>query len=791
MKYIAITERTAHWIVGHQELLDGLAAEFASFQDVPRLSQGVLTFGALRIAMARTSPIVAIWNTDYLESTGAENWGFIRVASPYGLLATDTPPSSVVFQRAVRVISLRMQKLLLPEGWIHRTTGDGLHTCVAGGDGASRQASIAYGDGDVTIDGIRRSAVLVVGPWSGESKRPTDDNRGLIDFLRAEYGVLQTMMRDADATITSTVKRPILESSLLKHLRSRFAPGLASSSPAGEVVPHVPVLSSALDGERIAAGAELSYSQWTATDSPLTGEQRAILESGILLHQPLRILGPAGSGKSLLMQLLAMRMLDSARSGGKSCRVLYIAHNSAMMNTVWNRFITLGAEDYLDSRDGELQLHVKTLFDFSRTEIGSDDIPVIDPDAQETKQFQLMIASDSLASVLNQRTSDLPSCPLLLQANADPSLRRILSYLITNEIGTAIKAHGLTENKRQYVGSERALSRLHGALNSIERDIIFDVFRRYHTQIAETEGLLDSDDLALTLLGQMRTPLWGLQRKHRGYDYVFVDETQLFNENERRLFPLMTKKDHGNLPIALALDEAQELRGSVSSRFGVLGIESIANQQLRTVYRCTEAILKLAFDLIQRTTDLFDQVNFPDFTQDAVSVVPGDHKFAKHPMITTGGTLDGGIGRFVHKHVTRLRKQLRQIGVVVHADRYWEEVVKELQASGLPVQVLCSRGERIDASRPVVAVVRPEFVGGQEFDAVLAVGLENGLVPQRVEGHAGLASTMEQQALREMYLSFTRARYQLLVVNSVMSTPSVLLKPALGSGLLIPMSGAE
>jgi hypothetical protein len=69
---------------------------------------------------------------------------------------------------------------------------------------------------------------------------------------------------------------------------------------------------------------------------------------------------------------------------------------------------------------------------------------------------------------------------------------------------------------------------------------------------------------------------------------------------------------------------------------------------------------------------------------------------------------------------------------------------------------------------------------------VLAVGLEQGVVPPRVVGNDPLAAAVEQQALREMYLSFTRARFRLSIVNSAGSSPNAVLKEAERAGLLVP-----
>jgi hypothetical protein len=216
----------------------------------------------------------------------------------------------------------------------------------------------------------------------------------------------------------------------------------------------------------------------------------------------------------------------------------------------------------------------------------------------------------NLAKVLS---SSQQHSPLLDTIRSSDTLLDTFSTLLVTEIGAAIKGHGFERHRKRYVESERPLSHLHSALNPTERAVVFSIFEGYHDCVFRREQLLDSDDVALSLLGPLRVPLWQMQRKDQGVDYLFVDETQLFNENERRIFSLITKGITDYVPIAIALDEAQQLSGAFPAGFGALGIDSIAQESLHTMHRCTPAILQLAFMVIQRSTDLFGP-EFPDFT---------------------------------------------------------------------------------------------------------------------------------------------------------------------------------
>ena len=144
------------------------------------------------------------------------------------------------------------------------------------------------------------------------------------------------------------------------------------------------------------------------------------------------------------------------------------------------------------------------------------------------------------------------------------------------------------------------------------------------------------------------------------------------------------------------------------------------------------------------------------------------------------------IGKFVLKRVRELRKgNIRQIAVICHAEQYWSVLESELSVAGLPFQVIRERGEKLRHDQPLVLLVRPAQVGGQEFDAVVIVGLELGLVPPRVVDNEALSIAIEQQTLREIYLSVTRARYRVTFAMAYGAAPNLTLEQARQSGLIV------
>jgi hypothetical protein len=780
MKYLAIPNSTTNWLNKHNDIRAAFAHDICEIFNDKSISKSVLITGPIRATVSPLEILIA-WNTEYLNSSGSDDWGLIRLSEPHGLHASNSNQQENILTRELCVIGLRSEDLILPEPYIHRSHNNNFHTCVAGGRDDLRKLSIGYFEGSVEIGNTSRKVIYCIGPIP-QSRNLDQAMNIIVNQLKNECPLLKTLVSEIESTIDKSNNYPVIDKNYFSTLRDHTS--TSPTEPHDTIIDQSP-LPSEIPLQTQYYADILTYDQWISDNSPLSLEQRNILNQSQINTHPLRITGAAGSGKTLLMQLLAIKTLKHNEQSDKSCKVLYIVHNSAMEEMVWKRFDVLKADNYLTQLSKQ-HITITTLADYSRNMLKTSDIdiPVIDKDAGQTKEFQHLIANESLSNALKNSSITKDKTPLLFQITENTNLFEIFSELLVFEIGIAIKGHGLTHDSKRYIESEKPLSRLHKQLTRDERTVIFDAFTRYHNQVFEEMGVLDSDDLAITLISHLRTPLWDMRRKSDGVDYLFVDETHLFNENERRIFSLITKPPKPNLPIALALDQAQDIQGTTISGFGKLGIEEIKDEQLTKVPRCTPSILKLAFHFLQQTTDLFSP-DFPDFTNNTESITSENHPAASPPQIRRGGT-GKQLGNYVIKQIQNLRSgTIRKIGVVVYGTLYWDDIRKTLQQSRENFTVLTRRGDFVPENTPIVVLSKPDVIGGQEFDAVIVVGLESGTVPPSVYGADSLAATLEQQSLRSLYLTFTRAKYRLIIINSVMSSISPLLIPAVNAGLLL------
>ncbi len=784
VEYIALSGPFCEWLSNKTQSLDSLASAILKVCDSEILRKSVHVFDTLRAASSGDGRYLVIWNTDYYDATGGQSWAFISMDLDSGITRLPDIQADVL-HRALKVAILRLGRLVLPHHYRLRLPAPNVKTCTAGGPDTVSHYSLAFWEGDCQVDNTKRFAMVIVGPDDGPSSNVVSSSQSkIVSYAIKRQNLLPEMIRATEKAIVTAGSRASCELEAFREFAETSLVGknsaISSASPI-EVAPPLPEIGNSARYET----SIFTFEQWMEPNSPLADEQKQILKSNVFSRQPIRITGPAGSGKTLLMQLLCIGRLKTAAQEGKICKCLYICHNTSMKKSLGERFEVLGAESFM--MGGKQSLEIDTLSDYCIRTLNLQGQDVVDSDAAETKALQYQIIEDALHQRLPEISVRPENAPLLHLLKTSPGLQRIFIELVVNEVGVAIKAHSLERDRKRYVSSEIPFSRLHQHITPDERMFVFDLFEDYYNQVTEDQGMLDSDDLAISLLSKLRTPIWNIRRKTDGVDFLFVDEVQLFNENERRLFAYLPKPmtDRQHLPIALALDEAQELKGAVSSGFGLLGIEQIANEHLRNVYRCTPSILKLAFFVIQHTTDLFG-VDFPDFTASARSLVSDSHPLAKPPVLRKGGTAGkGGLGNYIAKRAASLRaSNLRSVCVVVHADKYWDDAEAALlRVTGKSPYVLKRRGDIFGVDRPGIVMARAEHVGGQEFDAVISVGLEEGVVPPRISQES-FAESLRQRALREMYLVFTRARYRLEIIISVNATVTNILEPACKTGLL-------
>ncbi|MDE2483337.1 MAG: UvrD-helicase domain-containing protein [bacterium] len=762
VQYLCINRQTAQWLLESKALRDIVASALVSHFDEMSAS-APFSIGPLRVRLSNDDTLLAIWNVDYATVSGDDAIGFIRIMDPYSLFHADVEVFPATFERMLMIINQRFLNRLFPTTFYFRRLESGGSKVAAPKRSSGELQNIGFYERVVQIGHSSVRSMLIVGPaydWDKVAKEAVSREHELDELVKR-------------AQLIEHAKTPFKKASDV--LRTLFSP-LADQTGRGMPVALPFTQRTRGDGissEDVYRTLRWTYEEWISPDSPLADEQRHLIDSDVVTNNPLRVVGPAGSGKSLLMQLLAIKLLKESTAN----RIIFLTHNQAMRAAALDRFLVLGARNFMDYG----KLAVRTLSDFM-TELTS--IPIhntldFDPEKAAATKDDLLLTA--INSALDDVAIDLPDMKTIRSLIERDSSKRVLLELIKNDISTAIKARGLAGERDAYVTSEFALGQFHGILSQEERNFIFTVFAYYQLDLAKYD-VLDNDDIALTMLGRLRSPLWqNLQRRSLGFDFVFVDEAQLFNDNECQIFSLLTTGARNFTPVVLALDAAQDLYAASKSGLGSLGIKGIQRGVLSSTHRMPPAVARLAYFVISKTTELFSE-DFPDFTSGFDA--PGEQAIEAISLLKEERPR---LARSANKLIRECRSRgFRQFAIVCHAQNEYDRIGRELRdlMKDLDFMVVESRGQRPKSDHAFIIYCRPELVGGQEFDCVICIGLEENILPIKVPDNPILEQTLEQEAFREMYLCFSRARHELFILNAADSLPSPVLTEAIELGFL-------
>ena len=333
--------------------------------------------------------------------------------------------------------------------------------------------------------------------------------------------------------------------------------------------------------------------------------------------------------------------------------------------------------------------------------------------------------------------------------------------------------------------------------NDADKGFVWRVYERYREQL-EVGGQFDTDDIVLTALSQLSTPIWRRRRQRDGFDAVFVDETHLFNMNELSVFHHLTKTEV-KFPIAFAVDRSQAIgdRGwvndiDVSVLVPGTKVMQTSKTDLRSIFRSSPDIVNLAFTITSSGASLF--TNFEDPLLKAHSNMSfAEEKKAETPSYRDYPTDEAMIeGAFVVADEMRssMASSRGEIAIIAFTEDLFASLQREAGARGKPVEVLKRRNDEELASRAKATgrfvLSLPDYVGGLEFDGVVLVGVDEGRVPPTLMSKRSESKAyMTYSAHNRLYVAISRARYRVVILGTKERGESALLRPAFASDALV------
>ena len=599
-------------------------------------------------------------------------------------------------------------------------------------------------------------------------REPGDSSVEVADeeVFRKAYGRLASVYREVSEKVSSMA-------------RGSHAENLASTELSESVVSSQPM--------------HMPYRNWLAR---LTEKQQNFVAAPV--GTPHRLQGPAGTGKTLALILRTVRVLQDAERHSHKCHALLVTHSEATREAISDSLSTIDG-NHFQSRsrdDDDVTLSIETLASlcakFLRTTISETEF--VDRDAQDSKLMQYMYMEEAVKLA---RETEFSSFAPHLSAKFRHFLENEdgdrLSSMFQHEIGVLIKGRA-GESFEVY---KHCPSLKYGVPieNEADKGFSFTVFKAYQRQL-ESQNQFDTDDVVISAVGQLDTPIWRRRRARDGFDFIGIDETHLFNINELQVFHHFARSAE-RFPISFTVDRAQAVgdRGwndidSFDALFRVEGTEDLTTE-VNTVFRCAPNIAEFCCAILASGATLFTRfVNTMSALQSSFTIE--DERRSQDVRYEAFSDDDSMIvGAF--QTAERLRKETMssraEVLITTLSDDLLSEMRKYSESANKPVTYLERRGDFRQVSRAQASghlvLAHADFVGGLEFNAVVIVGVDKGRVPHEGESTtANSRSFANYAAHNRLYVASSRARFALSLLGERSRGPSDLLRAAVANGLI-------
>lgn len=494
----------------------------------------------------------------------------------------------------------------------------------------------------------------------------------------------------------------------------------------------------------------LTYEAWS---EQLTKPQKDVVNES--LDKSIRIVGPAGSGKTLSLCMRALRVARDERVIAQEKKILVATHSWAMSERIDGVLSDLNGGVFPD----RITVYpLLSLLDLHVGSIGQKRIDVIGDDSSDGRRKTISILQgllgepDRLQKIgISNWISDG------IAAKSDSRARLDLVGYLYEEISGILSATGVSpddgESVRSYLYGPREDWMPPFALFE-DRVFVFSVYESLLKELIDREAIT-TDQFILDSIRVLETFSWRMRKETEGYDFIFVDELQLFDPQERAVLELLARSKRG-VPFVTAEDPSQGVFSSLNGRHNTPADETV---YLDTVHRFNR--------------DIFEFISFI-YRKFPLNATPlrADHNptdDSRKPKVITceNSMLALESAAEETQSLTREAKALERICIATLGDCD-TDLAEKLVGRGLNVTRLSGFDdiEQLSYSKKSIVVSPWEYVGGTQFSYVIVVT-------------AGISPPLSQfSRLREMisvYLSCSRAKDRLIIVCDSY-VPNVLLE---------------
>ena len=521
-----------------------------------------------------------------------------------------------------------------------------------------------------------------------------------------------------------------------------------------------------------------NYIGFTKWEKYLTNHQKDIVFSNSL--GPVKIIGPAGTGKTLSLVLKALFLLNKYKRENKPLKIGFVCHSEAMKKYI-NSIFAIDGMEFLDENN-PVSVDITTLMkwccDNAVKGFSLDDC--LEVDSCDSKLMQQMMIENSIEKFMSQHFNTFePFLSKEFKNYIQNTPRPKVVESIRNEISVFIKGPNIESLEDYKKGNGK------GKILPLKKDedfsAVFQIYDIYQNSLSDINKY-DIDDVSSVALGFLTKAIWKRNRKINGYDAIFVDELHLYDFSEISILKYMLKDENLN-HIVCAMDITQSSGDMeiVKSNIAYLNQDSENSpiSDLNIVFRSSQPIINLTKFLFDFKLTLFANSN----PLHNISVLQNAEETL--PLLVNCVNDKQMINNLLKTDT--LKRQDRKNTIVVFTDYSLEnQITSSLEKAKIPFLVLRNRNDyetlksAKNDSKLIIGYI--DFVGGLEFDNVYLLGFDIGRVPP-------LDASMSLEFFthiwyRKIYVAFTRAKKNLVIYSNIEEGEHPFLKTALDKKLL-------
>jgi hypothetical protein len=516
---------------------------------------------------------------------------------------------------------------------------------------------------------------------------------------------------------------------------------------------------------RVVSHVDPAHGRTLAEWEPLlTDAQRAFLAAPVV--GPTRLRGAAGTGKTLALTLKAVHELYRAADEGRPWRGLVLTHNMASAEAIRLSINAIDKRNLMARASGAQTLKISTLAALAveLLDLNRSGLKPLSEDGHEGKTLQLDFIEDFLREF---RAGDWqlyrPRCSpgfiARIESSTDPRESRHLAWDLMNEFTHVISATRHL-SRDAYLSMQRGKAMMSLA-EAADREVVFLLNERFRRFLIEDHETLPTYEIFQDLIAHLDMNMWQAQRRKEGFDLLLVDEFHLFNKQEIWALQYLSRDPHRPPAIVMALDPRQSPSDSFLGfnadkkhpMTKIFGRENVQDVRFLDVFRYTRQIAALLDHMEEFWFGL-------DLPEDYAQSTRRAHDDGPRPTISRAPDLSHALDdALARARKLRAGKADRSVAVLCLDMSSFDRMCRRIDVlkrenewqlidSRDSMEVLAPIGRKFSA-----VVSQPEYVAGAQFDAVIIVDANDGLVNQGAD-----ELLRKRRVLSNLYLALSRAR---------------------------------